>query len=321
MKIVDVVLWLAVYVKSSNLNCRIGHVFSDGSVRSEGPSGCSCFYNKVFMESDVEYEWDVDFAPSFNEDPDPKDVGKKLLMDLWKPPGSLGVRPGIIIVHGGNCRSGSRKEGREHAMDLARRGWVAATIDYRLLSTERSCRTKGSIEAAGNDAKAAVRFLEANANKLLLDRNRIAIMGCSAGGRTSMYASYVRGNGIQGGTWRNSFDYSNYPANISACVEMSADLYAPQQHPPVITSHGPPLMILHGADDPNNATPCSVAEDNYRQALAAGIYAEKYIIPGGHCPNFPMHKIINFLYKALSLKSLHCHCNNTNRPNTTPHSS
>ncbi len=304
--------------------CDIGHVFSDGSLRSDAPTGCkklTYFYDKLLFEEDLEVKLNVDYAPAFNNDPDPKipNENSKLFMDIWTP---LTIfhsdlrRPAIILVHGGHCRFGSKSEEiyQKYAKDFARRGWVAASIDYRLQSQDKkSCRTPGSIEAAGSDAKAAVRYFEANAERLMIDPDRIAIMGCSAGGRTSMYATFVEGSGVNrrpGSKWRNSQDNSNYPAKIAACVEMSADLYAPNEAYPVIkakTDSGPKLMILHGAKDANEWTKCYVAENNYQQAVDAGIYAEKYITPeGGHCPGFNMDKIMNFLYEALSLEELDC---------------
>jgi len=303
--------------------CSIGHVFSNGSVRSEAPADCSCFYDKLFMESELQYEWHVDYAPEFNRNSDPVSLPEngKLTMDIFKPPtipsNLLGLRPAVVIVHGGNCRGGSKHDDPTPSLatDFARRGWIAAPIDYRLLSTADSCRTDGSIEAAGSDAKAAVRYLEANARRLMIDPDRIAIYGCSAGGRTSMYASFVDGNGVAerpGSKRRNAQDNSNFPAKISACVEMSADLWAPKEGTPVIKLDGrrPPLMILHGQKDGNKWTECSVAEKNYKEALDAGIHAEKYITPNGrHCDGLDVGKMMNFLYTALSLGSINCECN------------
>ncbi len=296
--------------------CNVGHEFSDESRMFVPNTGntCSCFYNILFKDSELQNEKNVDYAPTFN-----RNLERKLLMDIWKPPKSKStgqvLRPAIVLVHGGHCKGGDKSNEEARAKQFASRGWVAASINYRLLSKADSCRTEGSIEAAGSDAKAAIRYLEANSIRLGIDTNRIAIMGCSAGGRTSMYASFVKGNGVEkrpGATQKNSHDYANYPAKISACVEVSADYYAPHESfPPQFPKDSPPLLIIHGKNDGNRMTKCSVAETNYRLALDAQIYVEKYILPNaGHCPfdRIDLQKVYSFLYKALSLDSIDCQC-------------
>jgi pectinesterase len=61
------------------------------------------------------------------------------------------------------------------AMELARRGYVAATIEYRLSN-------EAKYPAQIHDLKAAVRWLRANASRYHIDPNRIAAVGASAGG-------------------------------------------------------------------------------------------------------------------------------------------
>lgn len=304
--------------------CNVGHVFSDGSLTSVPPkrNSCVCFYDTLFVDSHLETELDVNYAPSFNNDPDPNPPtsgNSRLFMDIWKPPNVMvgPLRPVIVLVHGGGCSVGERKRMAFHAKEFSKRGFVAASIDYRLLSTEISCRSSGSIEGAGSDAKAAIRYIEANSARLNIDPNRIAIMGSSAGGRISMYASFVEGNGVKqrpGAKWKNSQDHANYPGKISACVEISADFWAPNEDfPPKFQNNSPPLMIVHGKKDPNTWTKCSVAESNYQIALDANIYTEKYISPNAehyvlNTDDSALEKIFNFLFKVLSLGSIDCQC-------------
>src|SRR5512146_3202830 len=62
---------------------------------------------------------------------------KTLLLDLYEPEdgGALGDRPAVVLIHGGSFETGSKAEGRivQLCRYLAARGFVAASIDYRLV--------------------------------------------------------------------------------------------------------------------------------------------------------------------------------------------
>ncbi len=96
-------------------------------------------------------------------------------LDLYLPEGP-GPFPLVINIHGGGFREGD-KDGLEPAiLDAMRaRGIAVASIDYRLSGEAR-------FPAAIVDAKAAVRFLRANAARYHLDPARFVAFGESAGG-------------------------------------------------------------------------------------------------------------------------------------------
>ncbi|HWB62587.1 MAG TPA: hypothetical protein VG603_03680, partial [Chitinophagales bacterium] len=61
--------------------------------------------------------------------------GRPLLMDVYQPTGDTAVlRPLIIFAHGGSFMHGDRHVDRMHEICslLAKRGYVAVSIDYRL---------------------------------------------------------------------------------------------------------------------------------------------------------------------------------------------
>jgi len=80
-----------------------------------------------------------------------------------------------VVLHAGAWREGSKDENRRLLFDLARRGSVGVSPDYRLCP-------QSVFPAQVEDAKAAVRFLRANAASLKVDPERIGAMGFSAGG-------------------------------------------------------------------------------------------------------------------------------------------
>lgn len=96
-------------------------------------------------------------------------------------------KPAVIIIHGGGWRSGDRSMEVPIAQELANRGYVAACVDYRL-------STEALYPAAINDLKAAVRWIKANAEKYHIDTNKIAVMGCSAGGQLAALTGTTNGD-------------------------------------------------------------------------------------------------------------------------------
>ncbi len=82
---------------------------------------------------------------------------------------------GVLVVHGGAWRSGSRTQLTMYAKSLARRGFACFSIDYRLAPKHKS-------PAQIEDCRDAVRWIRQHAAKHKTDPNRIGAIGYSAGG-------------------------------------------------------------------------------------------------------------------------------------------
>lgn len=102
---------------------------------------------------------------------------RKMLMDIFQPNQSVAEspRPAVVVVHGGGWQKGDKAKFRALAVELARRGYVTAAIEYRLA-------TEAKFPAAMQDCLAAVQFLRSQAAKYGIDSKRIAAVGGSAGG-------------------------------------------------------------------------------------------------------------------------------------------
>ena len=100
--------------------------------------------------------------------------GRELKLDLYEPAGE-GPHPTVMLVHGGGWIGGTKEAFRPTAMALATRGFVAATVEYRLA-------TEAAFPGAVEDCKAALRWLRANAANYGIDPARIGAVGGSAGG-------------------------------------------------------------------------------------------------------------------------------------------
>ncbi|GAA4453322.1 hypothetical protein GCM10023189_18180 [Nibrella saemangeumensis] len=105
--------------------------------------------------------------------------GRDLHIDAFYPVNQSTNRnqlPAVLLIHGGGWRSGDRSQQIPMAQQLATNGYVAVTAEYRL-------STEALYPAAVHDLKAAIRWLRTNAREYNIDPDRIAILGCSAGGQ------------------------------------------------------------------------------------------------------------------------------------------
>ncbi|HEY0983642.1 MULTISPECIES: alpha/beta hydrolase fold domain-containing protein [unclassified Schlesneria] len=103
-----------------------------------------------------------------------------LQLNLARPKLGEGPFPAVICIHGGGFRAGKRDGYDTLCVRLAERGYVAATITYRLAP-------KYQFPAAVHDTKAAVRWMRANAKKYHVDPERIGVTGGSAGGHLAQF--------------------------------------------------------------------------------------------------------------------------------------
>lgn len=190
-------------------------------------------------------------------------VNQELFMDVYTPKSdTLSKRPAIVLAFGGSFIAGDRKQLSALATELAKLGYVAACIDYRLLSFTQwpIDSVKGfdiAIKAAG-DMKAAIRHLRKDAatvNLHKIDPDLIFAGGVSAGAITALQAAYFdagdnteahvkaaieKNGGIEG----NSGDAENlkYSSKVQGVINLSGAIYRPYfidaGEPPVISFHG-----------------------------------------------------------------------------------
>jgi acetyl esterase/lipase len=109
------------------------------------------------------------------------------ILDLYLPEGP-GPFPLIVHFHGGAFALGTKRDVNLIPMlrGLAR-GYAVASVEYRLSGEAR-------FPALIYDAKAAIRFLRANAAKYRLDPARFAAWGPSAGGYIAAMLGATSGN-------------------------------------------------------------------------------------------------------------------------------
>ena len=235
---------------------------------------------------------------------------QKLYLDIAMPKEG-GPYPCVVMFHGGAWRGGSRKDisigdkGKDGKVlpsaleDVAARGYVAVAPNYRLAP-------KFPFPAQIQDARAAVRFLRANAKEYGIDRDKFAAAGFSAGGHLALLlglADKVEGWDAGGNTDESSrvqcvvdffgpADLSLY--SVSPAVEdaymvpvfgkeckTDPEVYKKASPVTYVSKAAPPVLILHGTFD--LIVPIIHSENLQKKLKDAGATAELITVRGeGH---------------------------------------
>jgi acetyl esterase/lipase len=168
------------------------------------PASASAGEPKADVPDDVIFETGIEYSNPDNQ---------HLELDLARPKKREVHAPAILCIHGGGFRAGNREHHDRLCIQLAQRGYVAATVSYRLAP-------KFQFPAAVNDVKAAVRWLRANANRYGIDPERIGVTGDSAGGHLALFLGLTGDvktfDGAEGGN-----------LDKSSAVSCVVDVYGP----------------------------------------------------------------------------------------------
>jgi len=242
-----------------------------------------------------------------------------LYLDVYEPKGEGTLqRPLLLFAFGGAFVSGNRTSAEVVSIcrSFARKGYVAAAIDYRLMQLNGATPLDNAAIYANNipdeviraaaDMKAAVRYFKhdaATANQYHIDPTRIFVGGYSAGAITALQMAYTESitenpatttaynanGGLEGNTdlteapLLGSYDASGIAGvvNIAGGVNNTA----------IVNAGNPPLYSAQGdADDvvPYNCAVLKPTQFNIcgsgalqPVATAAGILNQLHPVPGG----------------------------------------
>jgi triacylglycerol lipase len=218
-----------------------------------------------------------------------------LSADIYIPQDS-GPFPAVLVVHGGAWTMGSRSQLAAVAMALAKKGYTAAAISYRLAP-------KDPFPAQIYDCQAAVRWLRENAGEFKIDPTRIGGFGYSAGGQLVALLGTLgdddfREEGVPadapsarlqavvaGGA---PCDFRLMPANntqlsywLGGTRADKPDAYRTASPAAFITADDPPMFFFHGERD--HLVPIRSPRRMVELLAGAGVAAEMHTIPdAGH---------------------------------------
>jgi len=210
-----------------------------------------------------------------------------LLMDSYVPDNDLQNRPLLMLIHGGAFYGGSKQQ--EALVNMANyyasRGFAVFSIDYRLNDHEGTIPQEWidassdippanhdqlfAMYPAHRDAKAALRWIIANAENYHINKDYITLGGGSAGAITSIglgvselgdykdEISLSEDNTLSTTNLSQTYEVQTildfWGSNVS--IEILESIYGYQR----FDSNDPALFIAHGTEDPT--VPFSSAED------------------------------------------------------------
>ena len=219
-----------------------------------------------------------------------------LLIDVYEPIGAPANRPLLVFYHGGGFKNGSRNGCAGLCDYFASRGFVTASVDYRLVrhygtvpddwaalvyqEAEPSQIDQGlAMYPASRDAKAALRWLAAQRNEFQINLDYVTTSGGSAGAHLAITV------GISGprdfiDELNESIDPTLSTTNTSVNVEVSTvlDFWGSDTSLDILEAldgvnrfdpNDPNILIFHGTND--SVVPFSSAEELVSHYQATGV--------------------------------------------------
>ena len=240
-------------------------------------------------QDDLLFEKDVVYGKGGEEE---------LKLNLGRPKEQSGPSPCVVIIHGGGWAAGNKSQHDGQVRELAKRGYVAATVGYRFAP-------KHIFPAQIEDVKCAVRFLRANAEKYKIDKDRIGAVGFSAGAHLSMLLGTMdKEDGLEGDggnpeqpskvnavvaffgpTDLTSSDWPEKTGQILVSFlggsrQEKPELYKKASPITYVTPGDAPMLLIQGTKD--GLVPWTQATAMGDALTKAGVYGRVDLILGAH---------------------------------------
>jgi acetyl esterase/lipase len=276
-------------------------------------AGCRIYSSKyVGVQRDLEYA---------------RPDGIPLMLDIYALKQAPHRLPVLIWIHGGTWKAGSKA----HCplTFLAREGFAVVSIEYRFID-------QAPFPAQLFDCKGAIRWLRANADRLNLDTDRIAVFGASAGGHLAALIGTTAGVKEMEGDVGGNLEQSSrvhaicafYPPTdlnrlvtdpksrlspdsdigklLGGPLEQNLDKAARANPINYITADDTPFFILHGEKD--TMVPIEHSVTLHESLVKGGVESTLFVVPKkGHgigAPPTAAMKILDFLTKHLRLDDI-----------------
>lgn len=199
------------------------------------------------------------------------DTLKKHLLDIYLPANAKGKTSLVIFIHGGGWIGNDKYADMGYMPNtvnaMLENGMAVASIDYRFAQN-------AVFPAILQDCNKAVSFLYDNADKYNLDKNRIALMGFSAGGHLASLMGTSQNNKVENLYFPNAYRPFKYKAVVDfygptdlVLLPGNEDIKSPEailigakplERPDLakaaspityIDKNDPPFIIFHGEKD------------------------------------------------------------------------
>ena len=220
-----------------------------------------------------EFDVNIDNAIRYANYDDKEKGESKLLMDIYRPETDEKA-PLIVYIHGGAFISG-RSNGyvaSKICYDLASKGFVVASINYRLIGDASLEDGTGLVKGGENlirlsiynsliDINAAIRFLAAQKTHYQINTDEVFLAGYSAGAIAALH--YVHSSEqseleeMYGPTYKRKGNYNKYPFNgqsepynppfqIRGMISLAGAMLIPNH---IDARDNIPALLIHSRDD------------------------------------------------------------------------
>ena len=242
---------------------------------------------------------------------------RPLIVDVYLPATApQQVHPLVLYIHGGGWVGGHTRHSGALAdfpgvlARLASEGFVVASLEYRLAR-------EAAFPAQLQDARAALRFLRANAARFGIDGTRVGVWGGSAGGHLAALVASTCGDASfdpplppvpraeppapppaaptpppvgsecaqSAAIWYGVFDFTAMPSSgnvlqLLGCTDDSCRVERARAASP--STHfdraEPPFLLIHGEDD--KTVPAAQSHAAEARLRALGVPVEAIYLPG-----------------------------------------
>ena len=224
--------------------------------------------------------------------------GSDLRLDVYKPAAhGSETRPAVLLIHGGGWTSFDKSTMHGMGEFLARSGFVAFAVDYRLFHDKEN-RWPAQLD----DVQRAVRWVRANAAKYGVNPDHIGAFGHSAGAQLAALL------GMEDTRDNSDPALAKYSSRVQAVVDVSGptdftldrdqdsaaflDSFLGtgySQHPEVWRQASPvfhvskvdaPFLIVHGTQDEN--VPILQSQELFDKLQSAGVPASFIKVNDAH---------------------------------------
>ena len=214
-------------------------------------------------------------------------------------PDGKGPFPAVILVHGGGWVRGDRASVDPVFEPLSNAGFAWFSISYRLagdvLRDPKGAMTQ--MAAAGTDVRHAVAFVKEHASEYRVNRNKIVLLGESAGGQLAAMAALRPDpdGAVQGVVaFYSPTDLATLARTSSWIPDSVRDamkgtfldtmlMVGLNKFSPItwVSAEAPPFLMIHGTDD--NLVPFAQSERFCDKMTEANVACEVYPVKAaGH---------------------------------------
>lgn len=201
------------------------------------------------------YESETDMAPI------------DLHMDIYTPKGDTEKkRAAVLVMHGGAFAAGSKDDMEQQSVtycdSLAARGFVAIAVQYRLGITASleekvlaidSLNFSRTVYRGIQDVRAAVRYVRSKASDLGIDKDRIYLLGNSAGAILALENIYMDKPSEVPAVAHDAPDLGeldNYGVQgVNPQANAAVALWGGVHDPSIIGNTDSPVLLVHGTAD------------------------------------------------------------------------